>query len=158
MSFDIEKIKSLIAVAAEAQVDELELSQNGVDVRIQRFADAADVPNVPVTAVQTSSMVKQASAQTSSPSTVAAPAQASVALQILKAPMAGTFYRSVTPGCGALVNAGDSIDAGTVVGVLESMKIMNEIESEAQGRIKRVLCDNGELVSAGQPLFEIEEA
>ena len=72
--------------------------------------------------------------------------------------MAGTFYRSVTPGGGALVNAGDSIDAGTVVGVLESMKIMNEIESESQGRIKRVLCDNGELVSAGQPLFEIEEA
>ncbi|MDR2335473.1 acetyl-CoA carboxylase biotin carboxyl carrier protein [Diaphorobacter ruginosibacter] len=153
MSFDIEKIKSLIAVAAEAQLDELELSQNGVDVRIQRFADGADVP---VAAVQTSSVVQQAS--TASPSTVAAPAQASIALQILKAPMAGTFYRSVTPGGGALVNAGDSIDAGTVVGVLESMKIMNEIESETQGRVKRVLCDNGELVSAGQPLFEIEEA
>ena len=157
MSFDIEKIKSLIAVAAEAQVDELELSQNGVDVRIQRFADvvdAADLEKVPVAAVQTLPVVQQAPA----PSAVAMPAQASVALQILKAPMAGTFYRSVTPGCGALVNAGDSIDAGTVVGVLESMKIMNEIESEAQGRIKRVLCDNGELVSAGQPLFEIEEA
>ena len=125
MSFDIEKIKSLIAVAAEAQVDELELSQNGVDVRIQRFADvvdAADLEKVPVAAVQTLPVVQQA------------------------------------PGGGALVNAGDSIDAGTVVGVLEAMKIMNEIESEAQGRIKRVLCDNGELVSAGQPLFEIEEA
>ena len=157
MSFDIEKIESLIAVAAEAQVDELELSQNGVDVRIQRFADvvdAADLEKVPVAAVQTLPVVQQAPA----PSAVAMPAQASVALQILKAPMAGTFYRSVTPGGGALVNAGDSIDAGTVVGVLESMKIMNEIESEAQGRIKRVLCDNGELVSAGQPLFEIEEA
>ena len=157
MSFDIEKIKSLIAVAAEAQVDELELSQNGVDVRIQRFADvvdAADLEKVPVAAVQTLPVVQQAPA----PSAVAMPAQASVALQIRKAPMAGTFYRSVTPGGGALVNAGDSIDAGTVVGVLESMKIMNEIESEAQGRIKRVLCDNGELVSAGQPLFEIEEA
>ena len=157
MSFDIEKIKSLIAVAAVAQVDELELSQNGVDVRIQRFADGADVADlvkVPVTAVPTSPVAKQ----TPVLSAVAMPAQANVALQILKAPMAGTFYRSVTPGGGALVNAGDSIDAGTVVGVLESMKIMNEIESETQGRIKRVLCDNGELVSAGQPLFEIEEA
>ncbi|QIL72054.1 acetyl-CoA carboxylase biotin carboxyl carrier protein [Diaphorobacter sp. HDW4B] len=154
MSFDIEKIKSLIAVAAQAQVDELELSQNGVEVRIQRFADVADVANVPVAVVQTLPVVQQ----TPVPSAVAMPEQASVALQILKAPMAGTFYRSVTPGGGALVNAGDSIDAGTVVGVLESMKIMNEIESESQGRIKRVLCDNGELVSAGQPLFEIEEA
>ena len=157
MSFDIEKIKSLIAVAAEAQVDELELSQNGVDVRIQRFADGADVADlvkVPVAAVPTSPVVQQ----TPVLSAVAMPAQASVALQILKAPMAGTFYRSVTPGGGALVNEGDSIDAGTIVGVLESMKIMNEIESETQGRIKRVLCDNGELVSAGQPLFEIEEA
>ena len=154
MSFDIEKIKSLIAVAAEAQVDELELSQNGVEVRIQRFVDVADVVNMPVVAVPTLPVVQQ----TPAPSAVAAPAQASVALQLLKAPMAGTFYRSVTPGASALVNAGDSIDAGTVVGVLESMKIMNEIESESQGRIKRVLCDNGELVSAGQPLFEIEEA
>lgn len=154
MSFDIEKIKSLIAVAAQAQVDELELSQNGVDVRIQRFADVADVENVPVAVVPTLPVVQQ----TPVPSAVAVPAQANVALQILKAPMAGTFYRSVTPGASALVNEGDSIDAGTVVGVLESMKIMNEIESEAQGRIKRVLCDNGELVSAGQPLFEIEEA
>ena len=157
MSFDIEKIKSLIAVAAQAQVDELELSQNGVDVRIQRFADVvgvADLEKVPVAVVQTLPVVPQ----TPVPSAVAMPAQASVALQILKAPMAGTFYRSVTPGGGALVNAGDSIGAGTVVGVLESMKIMNEIESETQGCIKRVLCDNGELVSAGQPLFEIEEA
>ena len=154
MSFDNEKIKLLIAVAAQAQVDELELSQNGVDVRIQRVADGTDVANVPVAVVPTLPVVQQ----TSVPSAVAIPAQTSVALQILKAPMAGTFYRSVTPGGGALVNAGDNIDAGTVVGVLESMKIMNEIESEAQGRIKRVLCDNGELVSAGQPLFEIEEA
>lgn len=154
MSFDIEKIKSLIATAARAQVDELELSQNGVDVRIQRFAEVADVANVPVAVVPTLPVAQQ----TPVPSAVAVSAQASVALQILRAPMAGTFYRSVTSGGGALVNAGDNIDAGTVVGVLESMKIMNEIESEAQGRIKRVLCDNGELVSAGQPLFEIEEA
>ena len=155
MSFDIEKIKSLIAVAAQAQVDELELSQNGVDIRIQQFADVADVADlekVPVAVVQTLPVVQQ----TPVPSAVAMPAQASVALQILKAPMAGTFYRSVTPGGGALVNAGDSIDAGTVVAVLEAMKIMNEIEADKAGTITKVMVSNGQAVEYGQPLFIIE--
>lgn len=151
MPLDIEKIKSLIAVAAQAQLDELELSQNGVDVRIERYGyaansarsmgDLAALPPIPVMP----------------PSNEVAQEQASVALQILKAPMAGTFYRAVTPGGNPFVDAGDHVDAGTVVAVLESMKIMNEIESEQAGRIKRVLCNNGELVTAGQPLFEIEE-
>lgn len=158
MSFDIQKIKSLIAVAAQAQVDELELSQNGVDVRIQRFAQAVNA--VVGTTGATSYPVLTAAVVPSSPinaAQVTEPSQPSAALQILKATMAGTFYRSVTPGSHALINAGDNVKVGSVVGVLESMKIMNEIESEHQGRIKRVLCDNGELVSAGQPLFEIEE-
>ncbi len=155
MAFDIEKIKSLIVVAAQAQVDVLELSQDGVDVCIQRLADPAGGLAPRSTAIAVAAVPSQVHMD------IPVPAKADAAalqapLQLARAPMAGTFYRSVTPGGQALVNVGDSVDAGAILGVLESMKMMNEIESEHSGRVKRVLCDDGALVSAGQPLFELE--
>lgn len=144
--FDIERVTSLIAAAAQAQVDELELSEAGLDVRIVRRVDGAApaaaaapvaVPAVPL------------------PALVATPAAAP--LRTLKAAMAGNFYRALTPDGAPLVEEGASVEPGTVLGILESMKIMNEIESECRARIQRVLCGNGELVAAGQPLFELQE-
>ena len=154
MSFDIEKIKSLITVAAQAQVDELELSQSGLDIRVQRYVEVLNASSRRSHEPELGAAIAPAPVH-SLVSTE--PASTKTGLHILKASMAGTFYRSVNPDAGPLVNVGDSVNAGTVVGVLESMKIINEIESELSGRIKRVLCDNGDLVSAGQPLFEIEE-
>ena len=78
-------------------------------------------------------------------------------LDPLTAFMAGTFYRSITPGGEPLVQEGAAVAPGTVLGVLESMKIMNEISSESQGIVKRILCENAQVVSAGQPLFELQE-
>ena len=150
MSFDIEKIKSLIATAAQAQVDELELAEHGVEVRIQRHAGA-------VCAVEANAIPAPSTELPAASEAKPVDLPVNAALQIIKATMAGTFYRSVTPGGSALVKDGDAVEAGTVLGVLESMKIMNEIESEQRGRVRRVLCDNGELVKAGQPLFELEE-
>ena len=157
MAFDIENIKSLITVAAQAQVDELEFSHNGVDVRIQRCAGPVGdfLPlHEPVAVAAQPALV-----HTDAPAGAGAvSAAAELPLHMVKAAMAGTFYRCVTPGGQVLVNEGDSVDVGTVLGVLESMKMMNEIESEHRGRIRRILCSDGELVSTGQPLFELEEA
>lgn len=146
--FDMERVTSLIAAAAQARVDELELSEAGLDVRIVRRVDGA----APAAAAAPAPVAAPTAAL---PAVAATPAAAP--LRTLKAAMAGNFYRALTPDGAPLVEEGASVEPGTVLGILESMKIMNEIESECRARIQRVLCGNGELVAAGQPLFELQE-
>lgn len=148
---DMERVLSLIAAAAQAQVDELELSEAGLNVRILRRADgsAALAAPEPVPLVSASAAAAEQPA--------AAPAPAAVPLRTVRAAMAGNFYRALTPDAAPLVEEGASVEPGAVLGVLESMKIMNEIESECRARLLRVLCGNGEFVAAGQPLFELQE-
>ena len=70
--------------------------------------------------------------------------------------MVGTFYRSASPGAKAFVEVGDSIKQGETVCIVEAMKILNEIEADKSGTIRKILCDNGQAVEYGQPLFVIE--
>ena len=70
--------------------------------------------------------------------------------------MVGTFYRSASPGAKAFVEVGDSIKQGETVCIVEAMKILNEIEADKSGTILKILCDNGQAVEYGQPLFVIE--
>ncbi|MEG0225300.1 MAG: biotin/lipoyl-containing protein [Comamonas sp.] len=149
--FDMERVQSLIAAAAQAQVDELELSEAGLDVRIVRRVDGSAAPAAPAP----EPLVSASPAAAAQSAAAAAPAPAAV--RTLKAAMAGNFYRALTPDAPPLVEEGASVEPGAVLGVLESMKIMNEIESECRARLVRVLCGNGELVAAGQPLFELQE-
>jgi len=156
MAFDIPRIKTLIAVAAQAQVDELELSEAGTGIRILRLAEPAwpIVPDIavaePLASIPSAPPAMKVQAQSEAP---ARPAS----LHTVTAFMAGTFYRSITPGGDPLVQEGAAVEPGTVLGVLESMKIMNEISCECQGVVKHILCENGQVVSAGQPLFELQE-
>lgn len=156
MAFDIEKIKTLIATAAQAQVEVLELSEAGVDVRIERGVTAG------AQAQPAPSEAPPAAPPAGPPPAPAAPrpAQAqppSSPLHIVRADMAGTFYRAVTPGGEPLVQQGAQVEPGAVLGVLESMKMMNEIGSELRATVERVVCEDGQQVSAGQALFELKE-
>ena len=75
---------------------------------------------------------------------------------IVKSPMVGTFYRSASPGAAAFVDVGSVVKAGEPVCIIEAMKIMNEIEADSAGTIRKILCENGQAVEFGQPLFVIE--
>ena len=70
--------------------------------------------------------------------------------------MVGTFYRSSSPGAKAFVEVGSVVKEGDAVCIIEAMKIMNEIEADVSGTITRILCDNGQAVEFGQPLFVVE--
>ena len=70
--------------------------------------------------------------------------------------MVGTFYRSASPGSKALVELGDTVALGQAVCIIEAMKIMNEIEADCEGKVLRMLCENGQAVEFGQPLFIVE--
>jgi acetyl-CoA carboxylase biotin carboxyl carrier protein len=68
----------------------------------------------------------------------------------------GTFYRSASPGAKPFVEVGDTIKEGAPICIIEAMKIMNEIESDLSGKVVRILCENGQAVEFGQPLFVVE--
>jgi acetyl-CoA carboxylase biotin carboxyl carrier protein len=74
----------------------------------------------------------------------------------VKSPMVGTFYRSSSPGAKSFVEVGDSIKVGETICIIEAMKILNEIEADKTGTVTKILCDNGQAVEYGQPLFTIE--
>jgi acetyl-CoA carboxylase biotin carboxyl carrier protein len=75
--------------------------------------------------------------------------------QVVTSPMIGTFYASPSPGDPAFVQEGDQVEVGQVIGIIEAMKIMNEIASEYEGTISRILVRNAQAVEYGQPLFHI---
>jgi acetyl-CoA carboxylase biotin carboxyl carrier protein len=74
----------------------------------------------------------------------------------VKSPMVGTFYRSASPGSAAFVEVGTSVKEGDILCIVEAMKILNEIESDHSGTVTKILCENGQAVEYGQPLFVIE--
>jgi acetyl-CoA carboxylase biotin carboxyl carrier protein len=100
-------------------------------------------------------------AQSTASQPAEAPAPAAVdpdaGLHLLKSPIVGTFYGSPSPGAAQFVVPGDRVTKGQVIGVVEAMKLMNEIEADATGEIVKCLVTNGQPVEFGQPLFSIRE-
>ena len=147
---DLRKLKTLIDLVSDSNVSELEITEAEGKVRIvkggiaaptQHYAAAAVAPAPPPVPV----------AVAAEPVAPAAPTE-----HFVKSPMVGTFYRSASPGATAFVELGDSIKAGETICIVEAMKILNEIEADKSGTVVRILCENGQAVEYGQPLFVIE--
>jgi acetyl-CoA carboxylase biotin carboxyl carrier protein len=85
-----------------------------------------------------------------------APVPAAPAGHAVKSPMVGTFYRASSPGAAAFVQVGSQVKEGDTLCIIEAMKILNEIEADKSGTVTQVLCENGQAVEYGQPLFIIE--
>jgi acetyl-CoA carboxylase biotin carboxyl carrier protein len=77
--------------------------------------------------------------------------------EVIVAPMVGTFYRAPSPDADPFIEMGDLVEVGSTVCIIEAMKLMNEIESEARGRVVKILAENGQAVEYGQPLFILEQ-
>jgi acetyl-CoA carboxylase biotin carboxyl carrier protein len=147
---DLRKLKTLIDLVSESNISELEITEAEGKVRIVKAGAAA----APVYAAAPPSAAAPAAAVA-----LAAPAADEPAVpegKVIKSPMVGTFYRAASPGAKAFVELGDEVKEGMPVCIIEAMKIMNEIESDCAGKIKRILCENGQAVEFGQPLFIVE--
>ena len=147
---DLRKLKTLIDLVSESNVSELEITEAEGKVRIVKGGGA---------------MVQHYAAPTPTimPAAVAAQVAEAVVAPVpvatghtVKSPMVGTFYRSASPGAKAFVEVGDVVKTGQTVCIIEAMKILNEIESDQSGTVTKILCDNGQAVEYGQPLFVIE--
>ena len=150
---DLRKLKTLIDLVSESNISELEITEAEGKVRIVKGGTAMVMaaPAPVATAVAPTALPVAAPA-------AAAPAEAPAApaARVVKSPMVGTFYRSPSPGAKAFVDVGSVVKEGDPVCIIEAMKIMNEIESDLGGTVRRILCENGQAVEFGQPLFELE--
>lgn len=147
---DLRKLKTLIDLVSESNVSELEITEAEGKVRIVKGGVAMVqhyAPQAPMMMAQPAPMPSQA------PAAVAEPVASG---HMVKSPMVGTFYRSSSPGAKAFVEVGDEIKAGETICIIEAMKILNEIEADKSGTVTKVMCDNGQAVEYGQPLFVIE--
>ncbi len=149
---DLRKLKTLIDLVSDSNISELEITEAEGKVRIVKGGVAAAV-YVPPPAVSAAPAPAAPVAAAPAP---AAEAPAAPAGRFIKSPMVGTFYRSASPGAKAFVDVGDTVKEGDPVCIIEAMKIMNEIESDAGGKVLRILCENGQPVEFGQPLFQVE--
>ncbi len=149
---DLRKLKTLIDLVSESNVSELEITEAEGKVRIVKGGGAMVQQYAPV-AMMTPAPVQGQGAESVSP--VAAPV-AVAAGHTIKSPMVGTFYRSASPGAKSFVEIGDAVKEGQTVCIIEAMKILNEIEADKSGVVTQILCENGQAVEYGQPLFIIE--
>lgn len=146
---DLRKLKKLIDLVEESGISELELTEGEEKVRISRATQAA--PQV----IQAAAPVAAAIAPATEASADAAPAAQTVDGHAVEAPMVGTFYRASSPEASAFVEVGDKVEVGDTLCIIEAMKLLNEIESDKAGVVKKVLIDNGQPVEFGEPLFVI---
>ncbi len=157
---DLRKLKTLIDLVSESNVSELEITEAEGRVRIVKSAGVTHVqhvqPQIVAPASVTAPPTVSASAPTASSATASAAPASGADGHIVKSPMVGTFYRSASPGAKAFVEEGDMVKSGDTICIIEAMKILNEIESDLAGRVKRILVENGQAVEYGQPLFELE--
>jgi acetyl-CoA carboxylase biotin carboxyl carrier protein len=149
---DLRKLKTLIDLVSESNISELEITEAEGKVRIVKAGAAAPAVIAAPVALPAAPAVAAAPA---APATAPAepPAPAAPEGKVVKSPMVGTFYRAASPGAKPFVEIGDAVKPGQPVCIIEAMKIMNEIESDAEGKVLRILCENGQAVEFGQPLF-----
>ena len=144
---DIEKVRELLKSLEASSVEELEIETEGLKLKVKfkrGEAPATSVEKVPAAA--NTEVVKE-------PETEEKPEEN---YYVVESPMVGTFYRAPAPGAEPFVKEGDYVEKGQTLCIIEALKVMNEIESEVSGIVRKILVENGQPVEYGQPLFYIE--
>ena len=153
---DLRKLKTLIDLVSESNVSELEITEAEGKVRIVKSAGVVMTAPMAMAQPVAPAMVATPAAAGAVTAEVAASAPAAPAGHTVKSPMVGTFYRSSSPGAAPFVQIGSVVKEGDTLCIAEAMKILNEIESDKAGTVIQILCENGQAVEYGQPLFVIE--
>src|SRR5262245_38550780 len=144
----LKELKEIIdIVTSRESIEELELEKAGVRLRIRRASNG-----VSASTLQTATVPVMATTAQIQPEV---PRVVDEEIYHLKSPIVGTFYKAASPSSEAVVSVGDFVEKGTVVCIIEAMKLMNEIESDVAGEIVGILVENGQPVEYGERLFAI---
>lgn len=151
---DINEIKKLIKIFESAKVTELSIQEGDLKIKISKNGSKSNVgfvqQSMPVD-------MPNSGTQVASPEpAVTAPVEDNS--HIIKSPIVGTFYRSPAPDADPYCQVGDQVSSGSVLCIVEAMKLMNEIECDLSGKILQILVEDGTPVEFGQPLFKIEKS
>ena len=150
---DIRKVKKLMELLEESGMAEIEIKEGEESVKISRYGASPAPPLMPV-----QSLVPQQPVSTPAPvaTSPVVPAENQTSDQSIVSPMVGTFYSAPSPTAKPFVTIGQKINQGDTVGIIEAMKIMNQIEADQSGTVTEILIKDGEAVEFGQPLIVIE--
>ena len=151
---DLRKIKKLIDLLEESNLAELEIKEGEEVVRLSRVPKGT--VTVAAAPVMQAAPVAAAPVAAAAPVEAAAPAESALpAGHVVKAPMVGTFYASASPGAAAIVKVGQQVKVGDTLGIIEAMKMFNQIEADVAGTVVAILGENGQPVEFDEPLFVI---
>ena len=152
---DLRKIKKLIDLLEASDLSELEIKEGEEIVRLSRAPRSVAMAPAQMAPQMMAAPVAQAAP---APAAATAEAPAEDALpegHQINAPMVGTFYASSTPGSAAFVKVGQQVKQGETLGIIEAMKMFNQIEAEVSGKVVAILVENGQAVEFDQPMFVI---
>lgn len=151
---DLNLIKKLIKIFDASGISELEVEEEGFKIKIGKHRPQAHAGSVPHVVLPPA--VPQFDQQSSAAATEKATEEKKETHHEIRSPIVGTFYRSPAPDADPYVQIGDTITKGSVLCIVEAMKLMNEIESDIDGKIVKILVDNGKPVEFNQPLFLVQ--
>ena len=157
---DLDLIKKLVKIVDTSSVTDLEIEESGLKIKIAKKIRSSQVitqAQIPIASAQpilqpTSAGVNETAKQKAETESTAANQHE------IKSPIVGTFYRAPAPDADSYVQVGSVVAPGSVLCIVEAMKLMNEIESDVSGKIIKILVENGKPVEYNQPLFLIELA
>jgi acetyl-CoA carboxylase biotin carboxyl carrier protein len=162
---EVRELKTLLALMQDFGLVELEIEDKKGKVRLVRAGVSANaVASLPAAAPVTAASAptplptkaKKAAGSSANGARDAEPPALTENQRLIASPMVGTFYRAASPDSEPFVEEGDSVRKGQALCIIEAMKMMNEIEADASGRIVRILCENGQPIEYGQPLMVLD--
>jgi acetyl-CoA carboxylase biotin carboxyl carrier protein len=160
-SVNMDELRELIALLRENGLSEFELEREGFRVRLRRggeYQASEPSPSLPAPRPASASLPAPVAPTPVHPSALAgSPASEDQDLHIIESPIVGTFYRARSPNAEPFVKTGSKVDTGTIVCIIEAMKLMNEIQAETAGEVVKIYVENGQPVEYGQPLFGIRK-
>lgn len=159
---DLKLVKKLLDLISESEVDEVSIEEGEFKIKVKKTSDAPpqppmqyQIPQQPQTPQQPAK--PQAEQETSSNVRESEKSEAKPDGEVVKSPIVGTYYEAPSPDSDPFIKVGDHVDAGQTLCIVEAMKIMNEIEAEFSGTVRKILVSNGSPVEFEQPLFIIKK-
>jgi acetyl-CoA carboxylase biotin carboxyl carrier protein len=149
---DLNLIKKLVKIVDTSEITDLEVEENGLRIKVAKKIRGIQAIAQPQIISQASPVTEQSKTQEEQ----TLKTETNENLHEVRSPIVGTFYRAPAPDADSYVNVGDDVEPGTVLCIVEAMKLMNEIESDVSGKIIKILVDSGKPVEYNQPLFLIQ--
>ena len=158
MSLTAAEVAEIMRLVEQSGFDELTLEMEGTKISLRRGGAAGSATPAPSVVAATAAAPAPAVAQTAAATPPAAAASTDPGLQDLPAPLLGTFYRAPKPGAPAFVEVGSQVEADTIVGIIEVMKLMNTVRAGVRGTVAEILAADGALAEYGAPLMRIRKS